>query len=123
MTVICLISVLYSTAQCKLERRIMRYGLNMTHCSFYTCASMHVHARLMMPNLSFKTLMYVHTTMTYTPEVCMTGCRQMHVCQEHICQIWIMCMQIARQGQQNYLYQNVHVLKCDSPHDTKHKSH
>ena len=61
MTVICLISVLYSTAQCKLERRLMRYGLSTTRCSFYTCASMHVHARLMMSNLSLKTVMYVRT--------------------------------------------------------------
>ena len=94
----------------------MWYGLNTTRCSFYTCTSMHVHARLMMSNLSFKTRMYIHT------RLCMTVCRQTHVCQENTCQIRIMCMQIARQGQQNYLNQNVHVLKCDSPHDIKYKS-
>ena len=59
MTVIYLISVLYSTAQCKLEKRLMRLGFNTACCSFYTCTSMHVHARLMMLNLLFKTLMYV----------------------------------------------------------------
>ena len=37
----------------------MWYVLNTTSCLFYTCTSMHVHARLMMSNLSFKTLMYV----------------------------------------------------------------
>ena len=76
MTVICLISVLYSTAQCKLERRLMRYGLNTTRCSFYTCASMHVHARLMMSNLSFKTLMYVRTRRVHDSlqtDACLSG--------------------------------------------------
>ena len=63
----------------------------------------------MMSNLSFKTLMYAL-------DVCMTVCRQMHVCQEDTCQIWITCMQIVSQGQQNYLY--VHVHAGDSSHDT-----
>ena len=107
-----LISVLYSTAQFKLERRRMSFGLDMTHFSFYTCASMHVHG-LMMSNLSFKTLMYAL-------DVCMTVCRQTYVCQEDTCQIWITCMQIVSQGQLNYLHEHVHV--CDSSHDTKHKS-
>ena len=97
----------------------MQHGLHMTHniISFYTCESIYVLARLMMSNLSFKTI-YTHAI-----DMCMTVCRQTHVCQEHTCQIWITCMQIVSQGQQNYLYQNVHVLKCDYPHDTKRKSH
>ena len=76
MTVICLISLLYSTAQCKFERRLMRYGLNTTRCSFYTCTNMHVHARLMMSNLPFKTLMYVRSRRVHDnlqTDTCLSG--------------------------------------------------
>ena len=92
MIVIYSISVLYSTARFKLERTPMRYGLDMTDISFYTCASMYTHARLMMSHLSFKTLC------TYAIDKCMTVCRQMHICQQHTCQIWITCMHIVSQG-------------------------
>ena len=54
----------------------MRYGFNTTRCSFYTCTSMHVHARLMMSNLSFKTLMYVHTRHVHDSlqtDACLSG--------------------------------------------------
>ena len=54
----------------------MRYGLDMTHISFYTCASMHVYARLMMSNLSFKTLMYVLTRRAHDSlqtDACLSG--------------------------------------------------
>ena len=49
----------------------------MTDISFYTYASMYIHARLMMPHLSFKILC------TYAIDMCMTVCRQTHACQQH----------------------------------------
>ena len=54
----------------------MWYGLNMTCCSYYTFTSMHVHVRLMMSNLSFKTLMYVRTRRVHDSlqtDVCLSG--------------------------------------------------
>ena len=77
---------------------------------------MHVNARLMTSNISFKALVYAL-------EVCMTVCRCIHACQECTCQIWIMCMQTVSQGQRNKLYEHVHVLRCDSPRDTRRKFH
>ena len=71
---------------------------------------MRVHARLMMPNLSFKALMYAL-------DVCMTVCRRTRACQECTLQFGLR----VSQGQQNKLYEHDYVLKRDSGHDTKHK--
>ena len=86
---------MYGTAQFKLDRIRMWHGLNTTHFSFYTHASMRVHARLMTSNLSFKALMYAL-------DMCKIVCRCTHACQEHTYQSWIVCilacMQIVSQG-------------------------
>ena len=58
-----------------------------------------------------------------TPDVCMIVCRRTCACQKCTCQIWnaciLACMQIVSQGQRYKLYEDVHVLKYDSPHDTR----
>ena len=105
----------YGTAQFKLDRTRVQHGLNTTRFSFYMRASMRVHTRLMTSYLLLKTLVY-------TLDVCMTVCRCTCACQECTHQIWIMCMQIVSQGQWNKLYEHVHVPRCNSPRDTKHKS-
>ena len=87
-------------------------GLTRHIYSFYSCATTHVHTRLMTLNLLFRALVY-------TLDMYMIVCRCMYACQKCICQIWIVCilkcMQIVK------LYEHVHVLQCDSPHDTKQK--
>ena len=49
------------TAQFKLNRTCVRCGLGIICFSFYTHASMHVHARLMTSNLLFKALICAST--------------------------------------------------------------
>ena len=105
-----------ATAQFKLDRTRVQHGLNMTCFTFCTHASMRVHARLMTSNLSFRALVY-------TLDVCTTVCRCTCPCQECTHQIWIMCMQIVSQKHCNKFYEHVNVLRCVSPHDTRHKSH
>ena len=51
-------TVHYGTALFKLNRVRVQHGLDRTCFSFYTCASICVHTRLMMPNLLCKVLMY-----------------------------------------------------------------
>ena len=57
----------YGTVQFKLDITWMWLGLDMIHFSFYMCACMHVHARLMRSNLLFKALVYALN-------LCMTVC-------------------------------------------------
>ena len=106
----------YCTPQFKHDRTCMRYGLNTTHFTFYTRASMDVHVRLMMSNLSFRALVY-------TSDMCMIVCRCMRACQECTCQIWIACilacMQVVSQVQRYKLYEHVHVQRCDSMYKRK----
>ena len=52
---------------------------------FCMYASIHVHTRLMMLNLSFRALMY-------TLDVCTIVCRCTGAFQECTCQIWIVCI-------------------------------
>ena len=78
----------------QLDRTCVRHGLDMTHFSFYACASMHLHTRLMMSSLSFKALVYALNVYTAV-------CRRTCACQEHACQIFGLFAQIVSQGQQN----------------------
>ena len=63
---------IYGTAQFKLDSTLVQHGLDMTHFSFHTHASMCVHTRLMTSNLPCKALVYAL-------DVCTTVCRRMHV--------------------------------------------
>ena len=49
---------------------------------------------------------------------------QIHVCMlgMHMPSLNYACMQIISQGQWNKLYKHVHVLSCNPPGDTRHKS-
>ena len=91
--------IIYGTAQFKLDRTCVQHGLDMTHFSFHTRASIHVHTRLMTLNLPCKTLMYAL-------DVCMTVFR----C---VPNLNYTCMQIVSQRRQNKLYKHVHVLRCN----------
>ena len=73
--IIILVLIKYGTAQFKLNRIRMQHGLNTICFLFYMHASMHVYARLMTSNLSFKALVY-------TLDVCMTVWRHTCACQE-----------------------------------------
>ena len=73
----------YSIAQFKLDKTCVQHGLNATRFSFHTCASMHVHTRLMTSNLPCIALVY-------TLDVCTTVCKCMRACQECTSKIWIM---------------------------------
>ena len=65
------IHTIYNTAQFKLDRTRVQHGLNMTRFSFHTCASLHVHARLMMSNLPCIALVYALDVRTI--HACMSG--------------------------------------------------
>ena len=61
----------------------------------------------------------------YTLDVCTIVYRSTHACQERTCQIWF-CVHLSvhancKSRYQYNLYEHVHVLMRDSPHDTKHK--
>ena len=98
-----LFPLMYSTAQFKLDRTRVQQGHDMTHFSFRTHASLHVHVRIVTSNLPCKALVYaldmctMHAWMSgvYTPNLDYT------------------CMQIVSQGQWNKLYKHVYVLKCN----------
>ena len=94
---------IYTTAQFKLDRTCVQHGLNTRHFSFYTRASMHVHARLMTPNLPCITLVYALDVCTMY--ACMSGM--------HMPNLDYACMQIVSQGQWNKLYKHVHILRCN----------
>ena len=107
----------HGTVQFKLDRTHMQQGHNTTrhdttHFSFHTCASLCVHARLVMSNLLCKALVYAL-------DMCM-----MHACMSgmYTLNLDYACMQIVRQGQRNKLYKHVYVLRCNSSHDTRRKS-
>ena len=85
---------MYSTAQFKPDRTRVQHGLDTTRSSFHTCASMHVHARLMTSNLMCIALVYA-----------------LDICTMHTPNLDYTCMQIVSQGQWNKLYKHVHVLR------------
>ena len=119
----------------------------MIRFSFYMRASMRVHKRFMTSNLSFKTIVYaidvcmevgrrVHgswqTCARQLADVCMAVGKCVHCSWQthailsgtHMPKLDYARMQIVSQGQQNKLYEHVaHVQRCDSPRDTRHKSH
>ena len=63
------------------------HGFDTAHISFYMHISMCVHARLMMSNLLFGSLLYAL-------DVCTIICKCTCACQERTHQIWIVCMPI-----------------------------
>ena len=89
----------YGTAQFKLDRTCVQHGLDMTHFSFHTRASLRVHARLVMSNLPCKALVYAL-------DMCM-----MHSCMSgmHTPNLNYTCMHIVSQGPRNKLYKHVYV--------------
>ena len=93
----------YGTAQFKLDRARMQQGHDTTHFSFRTRASLHMHARLVTSNLPCKALVYALDV--FTMHACMSGM--------HMPNLDYVCMQIVSQGQQNKLYKQIYILKCN----------
>ena len=71
--------------------------------SFHTCASVCVHARLVISDLPCKALVYALDVCTM--RACMSGM--------HTPKLDYVCMQIVSQGQWNKLYKRVYVLGCN----------
>ena len=92
------ISIIYSTAQFKLDRTRMQQGHNTTRFSFRMRASLCARARLMTSSLPCKTLVYAL-------DVCMS--------EMHTPNLDYACKQIVSQGQRNKIYKHVYVLKCN----------
>ena len=61
------------------------HGFDTAHISFYVRIRMCVHARLMMSNLLFGSLLY-------ELDVCTVTCKCTCACQECTHQIWIVCI-------------------------------